>query len=236
MWTRAELKQNAKELLKPNYLRFYFISLAFAVLSGDLASAFTGNSKYGFHFNVNLNGEEFIPSWIMPVSAVGGILAIVLAILYFAFVVGPLKISVARFYLSGLKGKPDFNTLEHGFSRDYYKNNVKAMFLSKLYIFLWSFLFIIPGIIKSYEYYFVSYILADDPNLTPEDAMAVSSNLTHGHKFSIFILDLSFSGWYFLGMLCLGVGLTFVLPYVQATKTFLYLRLKYLGLSDERNF
>ena len=165
-----------------------------------------------------------------------GAVAIVLSVLWFAFVVGPLKIGVARFYLSGLKGKPDFNSLENGFTREYYRNNVKTMFLTNLYIFLWSLLFIIPGIIKSFEYYFVPYILADDPNLTPEDAMAVSSNLTHGHKFSIFILELSFLGWYFLGMLCFGIGLTFVLPYVQATKTFLYLRLKYLGLSDERNF
>lgn len=100
------------------------------------------------------------------------------------------------------------------------------MFLLDLYLFLWFLLFIIPGIIKSYEYKFVPYILAEDPEISLSEAIRISSKLTDGEKGDMLILDLSFIGWHLLGGLLFGIGSIFVNPYQRATfvKLFEHLR------------
>lgn len=92
--------------------------------------------------------------------------------------------------------------------------------------FLWYLLLIIPGIVKSYAYRMVPYILGDNPHIGTERAVALSEQMTQGHKFNIFVLDLSFIGWYLLGALLFGVGTLFVLPYDNATNAELYLTLR----------
>lgn len=93
-------------------------------------------------------------------------------------------------------------------------------------IFLWYLLLIIPGIVKSYAYRMVPYILADNPNIGSKEAIKLSNEMTNGHKFNMFVLDISFIGWYLLGILALIVGVLFVLPYVNATEAELYLALR----------
>jgi uncharacterized membrane protein len=103
---------------------------------------------------------------------------------------------------------------------------MKTMFIKNLLVFLWTLLFIVPGIIKSYAYRMVPYLLAENPDLDYLEAIRLSEKMTLGHKFDIFILDLSFIGWYLLGLLACGVGIIFVRPYQDATNAELYLVLK----------
>ena len=112
-------------------------------------------------------------------------------------------------------------------------NVVKIMFWRELKIFLWSLLFVIPGIIKSYEYSMVPYILAENPHISSERAFELSKKMTRGEKWKIFVLDLSFLGWRILGVLCCCVGEIFLQPYVEATYAELYqvMREKAHGLS-----
>ena len=84
----------------------------------------------------------------------------------------------------------------------------------------------IPGIVKGYAYSMVPYILADNPNIGVSKAISLSNRMTHGHKLDMFILDLSFIGWYLLGMLAFFIGMVFVLPYENTTKAELYLILR----------
>ncbi|MBN2222239.1 MAG: DUF975 family protein, partial [Vallitaleaceae bacterium] len=107
-----------------------------------------------------------------------------------------------------------------------YGNIVKTMFLKNLYIFFWSLLLVIPGIIKSYSYKMVPYILAENPGMDSNEAIQQSMDMTQGHKWNMFVLDLSFLGWWLLGMLALFIGTLFVYPYVDATYAQLYLSLK----------
>jgi uncharacterized membrane protein len=72
----------------------------------------------------------------------------------------------------------------------------------------------------------VPYILADNPNIGSKRAIELSRNMTMGHKWDMFVLDLSFIGWYLLGLLALGVGILFVMPYENATNAELYLVLR----------
>ena len=82
-----------------------------------------------------------------------------------------------------------------------------------------------PGIVKSYEYRMVPYILAENPGMNRSEAFAISKQMMNGQKWDVFVLDLSFIGWHLLSGITLGiVGIFWVNPYVQATNAELYTR------------
>ena len=96
-----------------------------------------------------------------------------------------------------------------------------------LYLILWSCLFIIPGIVKSYEYRMIPYILADNPDIDRKEAFALSKAMMKGNKWRVFVLDLSFILWYLLGSITFGiVNVFYVEPYKQLTDAALYEALK----------
>ncbi len=109
-------------------------------------------------------------------------------------------------------------------------DNIGTKFVSTLlvmlYTFLWSLLFIIPGIVKSYSYAMTPYILLDRPELSATDAIKESEKMMNGHKMDLFILELSFIGWIFLSVLTCGALILYVEPYMMATKSAFYLELK----------
>jgi uncharacterized membrane protein len=97
------------------------------------------------------------------------------------------------------------------------------MFFKLLYTFLWSLLFVIPGIIKSYEYRMIPYILCENPDIDKERVFALSRSMMSGVKWRVFVLDLSFILWDMLSVITGGiVGIFWVLPYKQATFAELY--------------
>lgn len=109
------------------------------------------------------------------------------------------------------------NELIFGFNSNY-KNVVKVLFFQHLYILLWTLLFIIPGLIKSYEYAMVSYLLTENPNLEKNEALQMSKEMMYGHKMELFMLQLSFIGWDILGAFTFGLlHLFYVEPYRNLT-------------------
>lgn len=116
-----------------------------------------------------------------------------------------------------------------------YKPSLKAMFTAQLYSFLWSLLFVIPGIIKSYAYALVPYIIYENPNLTANQAIALSEKLTRGYKWKLFVLELSFIWWDLLSAVSLGiVGLLYVNPYKYLTYAGAYEQIKWAALQEGR--
>ena len=95
-------------------------------------------------------------------------------------------------------------------------------FLVGLYTLLWTLLFIIPGLIKSLSYAMTPFILADNPNLTAGQAITRSRELMDGHKWELFVLDLTFIGWDILGALTCGIGSLWVTPYKNAAYAAFY--------------
>lgn len=89
--------------------------------------------------------------------------------------------------------------------------------LISVFSFLWSLLLIIPGIIKGYAYSMAFYVLADNPELTASEALAKSQTIMRGHKMELFILELSFIGWFFVIGLTFGLAAIYVAPYMHAT-------------------
>lgn len=86
-------------------------------------------------------------------------------------------------------------------AKNFYLNIVKTQFLRSLFTVLWTLLLIVPGIVKSYEYRMIPYILAENPSISSKRAFELSKKMTDGEKMNIFVLDLSFIGWSLLGLL-----------------------------------
>lgn len=86
-----------------------------------------------------------------------------------------------------------------------------------VFVFLWSLLFLIPGIIAAYRYRFAIYNLCDDPSMGVMEALRMSKAQTRGYKGQLFVLDLSFIGWNFLCALTMGILSIWIMPYIQQT-------------------
>jgi len=112
-----------------------------------------------------------------------------------------------------LEGKdPDLKeTLTVGFKNDFLRNLLLS-FLTSLFTFLWMLLFIIPGFVKAYAYSMGFYLIHRNPKLEASDAINESKKLTEGHKMQLFNLDLSYLGWYFIGLFTLGILWLWVYP------------------------
>ena len=108
-----------------------------------------------------------------------------------------------------------------------YLHKVFVLFMKNLFLFLWSCLLIIPGIVKSYEYRMVHYILQENPEIGWKEALQKSKEMMDGSKWQAFLLDLSFIGWALLSCLtCFLLGLFFLMPYKMNADAALYERLK----------
>lgn len=153
--------------------------------------------------------------------------AIVIAFAVNAFLINPLDVGGKRFFFYNLNAPAEIKELAFGFDHAY-MNIVKTMFFRDLYTFLWSLLFIIPGIVKAYEYRMIPYLLAEYPDMPREQAFEASRRMMNGQKWKSFVLDLSFIGWNILSAITLGiVGVFYVDPYKNMTDAALYEALKY---------
>ena len=84
-----------------------------------------------------------------------------------------------------------------------------------IFVFLWSLLLIIPGILAIYSYSMTFYILADHPSVPPLDAIRRSKELMRGKRWKLAKLQARFIGWYLLAFLTCGIGLLWITPYSQ---------------------
>lgn len=150
----------------------------------------------------------------------------VVGVLFSVFVSNPVTVGKCRYFMESRVGNAPFSSLFSAFGDPAYRNVVKVMFMKNLFIFLWSLLFVIPGIYKAYQYRMVDYLMAENPYMTYQRALELSRQMTDGEKFNIFILELSFFGWLFLGALACGIGVFFVNPYIEATFAELYAALR----------
>lgn len=101
-----------------------------------------------------------------------------------------------------------------------------TMMLVSLYSWLWTLLFIIPGIIKGYSYAMTPYLLKDNEELSGEAAINASMSMMSGHKWELFVLDLTFIGWALLCIFTFGIGLLWLQPYQLTSRAAFYEELK----------
>lgn len=228
MWSREELKSRAKSVLRKNYWHAFVVSIVIALAGGNNSwsggSSHSESSRDYTYFDI-INGNYIDWSFIL-ISSITFITLIVIILAFRIFIGYSLEVGGTKYFVQSAQYKDNKKCFRYGFDGQNYTGIIKTMLLTDIFIFLWSLLLIIPGIIKSYSYKMVPYILADNPNIGVKKAISLSNDMTMGHKFDMFVLDLSFIGWYLLGIFAFGIGVFFVMPYENATSAELYLVLR----------
>lgn len=250
-WDRKELKEHGKKAFMKNYWAAVIISVIFAIVTAQgnsNGSDDNRNQSYNYQMDENEqfieqpdnavvryfetnktvnNMKEFLASpidFVMgPLSAGFALVIVILAIVSQFLVGNVLEVGCRSFYIENRYSNPGVGRVLSGFRSGFYGNIVKTMFFRDLYIFLWTLLLIIPGIIKNYEYRLVPYFLAENPDMPMQEAFEKSKEMMYGQKLDTFVLDLSFFLWRILSALTLGIaGVFFVNPYMDATNAELY--------------
>lgn len=117
------------------------------------------------------------------------------------------------------------NVKESLFKNEQWLRDIGALLLVALYTFLWTLLFIIPGVIKGYSYSMVPYILAEYDTISITEAIELSQRMTEGYKWELFVMDWSFILWDIAAGLTMGIVGFYSVPYQKATWTRYYLAL-----------
>ncbi|MBQ7338041.1 MAG: DUF975 family protein [Clostridia bacterium] len=165
--------------------------------------------------------------------------AIVVFLLYTVIISISASVGVGPLLLSGLLGVGMFGVyldivrgnqakiegMFDGF-RQGTVNNLLAGILITIFTALWSLLFVIPGIVKSYSYAMTYFILKDNPEMSANDAITESRKMMNGNKWRLFCLDFSFIGWILLSMLTCGLLVILVQPYMYTARAAFYESIK----------
>lgn len=213
---RIRIKENAKThygINKWNNVLVVLISGAISGISGSFSSGVNSTSGEGDDLSLAIALIAFF------VSIIGMLISI--------FLVNIVTMGTAIWFQRSIhREKLDIGEMFTCFKVNY-MDNVLMMFLKGLYISLWSLLFIVPGIVKSYAYRMAEYIKGENPNIPANRAIELSKIMTDGHKGDLFVLDLSFIGWNLLSLFTCGIlSIVYVGPYYNAAIAFAYEELK----------
>ncbi len=230
---RKELKQAGKNLFQKNY--WYSVLVVFLMfLSGTGTSvspsfnfSYTTSGSDGGSFedlfggggNADFFFDEFIQEPFFIAFIIIFISVFVVASVLGYFIFASFRCGGIRYFLKSRKNQPA--EIKEVFENLKDKTNIniaKVTFFRDLSVALWSLLFIIPGIVKSYEYWAIDYILAVRPDIDKDEAKRLSKILMDGNKWRLFELSISFIGWEFLSIFTMGLlNIFYVNPYMQAT-------------------
>ena len=223
MKTSQDFRRISREVLNGKW------TIAIAV--GLVASILGGISFGGPEFKINLNtsqpslnlnygGKEIFSSGLNDFQLNGVIFSLFGIILVVALVLGLIYLMLgsfvgvgyAKFNLNLVDRKNAFfeNLFEYF---TYWKNTTVTRFLRGLYVFLWTLLFIVPGIVAGFSYAMTDFILAENPELSATQAIEQSKNMMYGNRWRFFCLQFSFIGWDILAALTFGIGNLWLNPY-----------------------
>lgn len=176
-----------------------------------------------------LGGNIFATKWLYVLLA-GLIVSAIVSFSGFIpvaplLLVGPLSIGMSAICLRQVRDNSQpVNIAEcfYGFTGDRLSRSMVTGLLVNIFTALWSLLFVIPGIVKSYSYSMAYFISLDRPELSATQCIDESKRIMNGNKMRLFLLDLSFIGWYIVGAICFGVGTLWVDAYHSMARANFY--------------
>lgn len=227
--TRKELKDNAKSQLRGNWgwaIALFLVSAIFIYIVNDIISySITGKDviyrsveSFGSIYNNTVVVEKPMTIQISSlISYVWGILS--------TMILWGVTYTILKFRDDGSKGNV-FKAMFSAFTNGRFETSFLTSLLYGIFLTLWACLLVIPGIVKAYAYAMTPYILKDTYDAgnkpTATEAITKSRELMKGHKAELFVLDLSFIGWWLLGIITLGIGFIWITPYYRQTKANFY--------------
>ena len=248
----ADFRAKARQALQNNWGKAVGVGFVASLLGAATTAAGSGSSSRGGTGNTTPPGTEIglvenepylgifgldlsnidsitdlngiIPTeyqvGFMVLLSVISFITIVLMILHFT-VGGAVTLGYAKFNLKLADQKPvSFADLFSEFHR--FGAGFMMQLLRMAYVFLWSLLFFFPGIYAAYGYAMTPYVLAENPEMTANEAITKSKELMNGNRWRLFCLEISFIGWDILCAFTLGIGYLWLTPYKQAARAAFY--------------
>jgi uncharacterized membrane protein len=218
----SEIRRQARDNLRGHWGQAVIVAMVAGLLGGGITSASSsaGGSAGSSSGTLDLEAFQSLPPEVMhaatTILGVVGILALV------GFIIGgTVQLGYSVYLLKQYhRQETSIGDLFSQFFR--FGTGFAQKCFVNLYTILWTLLFVIPGIVKGFSYAMTPFILADNPNLTANQAITRSRELMDGHKWELFVLSLTFIGWEILGALCFGIGLLWVTPYKNAAYAAFY--------------
>ena len=226
---RISIKERAKQLIARNRGEMIVAALILTLcgggasgLSGAFSAVFSDPSSASTEYYYNGNPvPDFSTESSFIMSSVLIILGLVITAVSVAslFLMAPLEVGAQRYILKARKNiQTGVGEVTGNFKDGNFLNIVKTMVCKDIFVFLWSLLFVIPGVIKAFEYMMIPFILAVRPDIDRKEAFRLSKVLTDGHKGDLFVLCLSFMGWQFVSAFTCGIlAIVYVNPYMYAS-------------------
>ena len=230
-----EIKQTGKTAFRANYWRCVVVAFLLGILTAGTSAA-AGSSAPVPGTDITTQEQEVTDALnsltpdqqLQFVTIILGAVSVILVIsmLLKIFLSNPLQVGGFRFFRRNVTDpSTGIGVVGEGFGN--YGHTFLTLLLRDVFLALWTALFVIPGIVKSYSYRLVPYLIKDDPELSATETITLSRQLMNGHKMEAFIMDLSFIGWYLLGTITLNlVNIFWTQPYHQSAQAVFYLRLK----------
>lgn len=229
MFTASEFRRIARDKLRGHWGRSVLVTFIVSLICG-MSGIYNlirdlGHMDYDLLFSGNYS--DFLAGYT-SVETAGSVfgtlmsLALSIAVILFS---GALALGHCKYYID-LVAENRQDEVSVIFSR--FDIFLKAMGLNlfmALFIWLWSLLFIVPGIIATYRYRLAPYLMAENPGLGIREAVNMSKELMAGHKWRLFCLELSFIGWGILSALTCGIGDLWLQPYISAATAAFYIDL-----------
>ena len=211
--TRKELKDNAKQSLRGNWGWAIIVFLITAIIVG----IFTGAGHWLDETYINYDGTNIFYQFASPIGSI---------LLWIGSFIG-LSRNIAFLELrDDQKEEKPYMAAFSVFTENRFGPELINFVLVSIFTFLWTWLLIIPGIIKAYSYSMTPYIVKDmvasDKQVGATDGINASKELMKSHKMALFIFDLSFLGWNILAAITCGIGYLWVTPYYQTAKANFY--------------
>ena len=229
MWSIQDIKKKGKTALKRNYWRSVVVaSLMFLLAS--VASALSRIRSESILQNVGFEPiHKMAPNELMIIAGivvVGYMSIIVFAVLVKIICFNALEAGGCLFFKNNVEeGPAKLPLIREGFSD--YAHVFVTLFLRDVFVVLWSCLGFFPGLVKGYSYKMVPYIVKEYPDLSEIEVITLSRRMMDGNKWRAFLLDLTFLGWFFAGIITYGiVGVLWTLPYYENTMAALYIELR----------
>ncbi len=217
--TITDLKEEALKALKGEYLESLFIFIVVALLSAPMLAF------YFIPANIKDKKLSDLLPFEVPREFAGPVIVLIFVVIIgFCLTSVIISTGYVKYNLDLINSRSPSMGVVFKYFR-YGKKTIVAYFYVFIIVFLWSLLFVIPGIIAAFSYAMVPYILAENPNLAPEKALELSKKMMKGNKSNYLLLLLSFIGWIILCVFTYGIGCIFLAPYVSATQTCFYLEI-----------
>ncbi|MBM3909971.1 MAG: DUF975 family protein [Firmicutes bacterium] len=203
-------RTDGRALTKGKILNIFLIGLVFSTLIGIVT---------GIGGSYNPVFEEETLNVINPgnpaLAQLFNLIAVALG--------GYVTYSFTKMFIGVSKNeKPEFEPILTAGIKEQPVNAPLLSVISGFFLGLWTLLFVIPGIVKSYSYAMSSYLLVNEKTLGPVDAITKSRQLMNGKKMQLFMLDLGYLGWYLLSLFTFGILAIWVSAWHQTARTLFF--------------